>query len=141
MRGKVKKSNNWPIITAFTPPIIVFLLHLFAVHFNFYLLIPNLDVPMHFAGGMAIAVTAIQLINTFEHRKVVSFKSHFLRGLILISFVSLAAMLWELAEFSADVILGWHLQYNLFDTMTDMILGLTGGAVVIASWVYGKMHR
>ncbi|MBD3281534.1 hypothetical protein GF391_02195 [Candidatus Uhrbacteria bacterium] len=141
MRGKSKQNYNWQFITAFIPPIIIFLLHLFAINFNFYLLIPNLDVPMHFAGGMAIAVTAIQLINAFERRKSIIFKSHILRGFILISLVSFAAMLWELAEFSADVFLGWHLQYNLFDTMTDMILGMVGGAIVIISWIYGKAHQ
>ncbi len=120
---------------------IVFAIHILAINFQFYALIPNLDVPMHFVGGMAIAASAIQLINFFEKNKFVTFNSHWLRAFILVALVCLAASIWEMSEFSADLFLGWHLQYSLFDTMKDMILGLTGGIVVIISWAYGKTHN
>ncbi len=142
MRGKSKKKINYlPIFTAFIPPMIVFAIHILAINFQFYALIPNLDVPMHFVGGMAIAASAIQLINFFEKNKFVTFNSHWLRPFILVALVCLAASIWEMSEFSADLFLGWHLQYSLFDTMKDMILGLTGGIVVIISWAYGKTHN
>lgn len=96
---------------------------------------------MHFAGGMAIASMAIQLLNYFEKQKQITFKSHIIQALLLLCVVGTIAMLWEIAEFSADQFLGWSLQYSLFDTMKDMILGLTGGTIVVISWIYGKTHK
>jgi hypothetical protein len=142
MRGKTKKKISYlPVFTAFISPIIVFVIHLLSINFGFYTLIPNLDVPMHFAGGMAIAAMAIQLLNFFEKQKQITFKSHILHAFLLLAIVGFVASLWEISEFSADIFLGWSLQYSLFDTMKDMILGLTGGAIVIISWIYGKTHN
>lgn len=142
MRGKSKKKLNYlPLFTAFIPPAIVFAIHLLAINFGFYILIPGLDIPMHFVGGMAIAATMIQLINFSEKLKSVTYKSPFIRAITLIALVCSFAALWEIAEFSADLFLGWHLQYSLFDTMKDMVMGLTGGIIVITSWTYGKIHK
>ena len=142
MRGKPNKQPNiFPILTAFIAPAIVFAIHLFAINFYFYSLIPNLDIPMHFIGGMAIAVTVICLMNVVEKEKLAAFKSHFVRAVLLIALVSMSASFWEISEFIVDTSWGFNLQYSLQDTMKDMILGLIGGSIVVISWAYGKTQR
>jgi len=96
---------------------------------------------MHFAGGMAIAVTAICITNQLEKLKLVAFKSHLVRAIMLIAIVSMCASFWEISEFIVDTTWGLGLQYSLQDTMKDMILGLIGGSIVIISWAYGKSHK
>ena len=56
-------------------------------------------------------------------------------------FVSMAcAGLWEIYEFSADYLLGQHMQGPMTDSMTDMIAG-TIGAIVAAVLVYRRLKR
>lgn len=140
-RSTKKELILIPILVAFAVPLLIFALHLLAIRLGFYALIPNFDVPMHFAGGMAIAAMGIQLNNLFEKNKLVAYKSQVIRAVFLLAIVASAAMLWEIGEFLADQLLKVSLQFSLFDTMKDMILGLIGGSIVVISWAFGKSHK
>ncbi len=137
-RNTKKEIILIPILIAFAVPLLIFALHLLAIKLGFYILIPNFDVPMHFAGGMAIAAMGIQLTNLFEKNKLVLYKNPIIRVIFLLAIVASAAMLWEIGEFLADQLLNVSLQFSLFDTMKDMILGFIGGAIVVISWAFGK---
>ena len=52
-----------------------------------------------------------------------------LRMLLIISFVGLAAVSWELWKFAMDAVFDRHLQIGLFDTMSDIFFGLLGGLI------------
>jgi hypothetical protein len=91
---------------------------------------PDLDLPMHFLGGVAIAF--------FFH---VAFR-HASRYHVLAPYHRLtcaAAVFWEFAEFLSDRYLGSHAQDGIPDTMVDMALGIGGGLVFQA--VSQVFHR
>jgi hypothetical protein len=52
---------------------------------------------------------------------------------MILGLTSLAAVVWEFAEFVADQKFGAHTQPGLEDTLLDLFLGLLGGAVWITA--------
>jgi hypothetical protein len=132
------QKSIYPVLTAFIPPAIILLLHIFAMKFYFYSSIPHLDIPMHFMGGMAMATSAILLINYVEKIKIITIKNNFVRAIILVTFVSAIACYWEIYEFIFDTFWGSSLQMGVFDTMKDLLIGITGSIIVITSWSFGK---
>ena len=110
-------------------PTLVFLVNIFLDRGGVYVSVPWLDMPMHFAGGASIAIAGMSFLALLQ-------KYGFMRVLplplwifLIVSFVGLAAVSWELWEFSMDLVLKGHFQRDLFDTMTDMFFGLLGGLV------------
>ena len=110
-------------ILAFT-----FFAQFFGACLRFYDLIPIYDLILHGASGVLLVLLGHYLLTGFFLRgETVS-----LRVTLLCCFLfSLAAAgVWEIFEFSGDVLLGLKSQGDsLIDTMTDMIAGSCGAIV------------
>ena len=113
-------------------PILVFGLHLLASRvYGWYGPYPDLDIPMHFAGGVAIA--------WFIHRFAVNAARagwlapfHGVTHIVLVlALATSSTVVWEFAEFFSDRYLGTHAQGGLQDTLLDMALGCAGGIVLV----------
>jgi hypothetical protein len=111
-------------------PILVFFVNAVLDAAGMYAALPWLDMPMHFAGGASIGLAGVHFLTFLKGRRFVNDLPFLLRTFFVMSFVGLAAALWELWEFSMDIASGWHLQADLFDTMVDILLGLLGGFVL-----------
>src|SRR5438128_1034684 len=113
-------------------PILVFGLHvIFSRVLGTYLLLPSLDIPMHFFGGMSITYF-------FSYVLAVAIPLGFLGSpnrmvLLLLAFFAAcsSAVFWEFAEFLSDRFLGTHAQLGLNDTLSDMLLGIVGAVVYL----------
>ena len=126
---------------AFYGILIVLLFHIVFLFTNAYYLIQNIDAPMHFAGGFAMAMMGLA-IHQFEitrsHTKPLS---SWYQYLFVIGFTILIAVVWEFHEYVLDhtftVWMGWpQAQVSLEDTMADLLLGLIGGT--LAFFCYRK---
>jgi hypothetical protein len=85
--------------------------------------------PMHFLGGMAIAMSSFYFLKYAEvSSKQVGIK--LLTLLLILALTALAAIAWEILEFGMDRIFSTTLQPSVYDTMKDLAFGLIGGAVV-----------
>lgn len=131
------KALSWFISSlraAAWAPIGVFSFHVLAIlGFKIYARIPNFDIPMHFAGGVAIAYffggcyrTALMFDLLGQPAKVVY-------AVVVLGMTAFAAVVWEFAEFIADQALGTHTQPDLPDTLLDLLMGLLGGIAFLAS--------
>lgn len=86
------------------------------------------DTFMHFAGGFAAGVLAIDI----WHSLVIELRAKYpwvIRGLFVIGIVALIGAVWEIHEFILDEIHGreaW-LQPGVADTMKDLTMDLFGG--------------
>lgn len=60
---------------------------------------------------------------------------------LVMSFVGLAAVSWELWEFSMDAVFSKHVQTDLFDTVGDMFFGLLGGFATSVAWLYFRKRK
>jgi hypothetical protein len=110
-------------------PLLVLTIHLMADVFGWYEKIFWLDMPMHFLGGMAIAMSSFYFLKYAEvSSKQVGIK--LLTLLLILALTALAAIAWEILEFGMDRIFSTTLQPSVYDTMKDLAFGLIGGAVV-----------
>lgn len=114
-------------------PALVFAIHLVALlGFDFYNLFPEFDIPMHFAGGVAIAYFCGVCYREAAPLGLLGQPSSNVFPPMILGLTSLAAVVWEFAEFVADRQFGTHTQPGLADTLLDLLMGLLGGIVVIA---------
>jgi len=113
-------------------PASIFALHV-VLHevFNAYATVPGLDIPMHVAGGVAIALVAGRVFDWMWSPPLGPAPA-VIRYLFAIGLTAFAAVVWEFAEFLSDHYLGTRVQTGLDDTLLDMAMGLTGGIGYLA---------
>jgi hypothetical protein len=121
------KKTFLQIIRAFYPPLIVYVFQYLAQIFgNIYFRYKHFDGPMHFLGGVSMAMTAYFLLQIAEEQKWLLLKKKSVSLLLIIMFVVFMAVLWEFHEFLMDQFFATHMQLSNFDTMKDLFLGMAG---------------
>ena len=121
------KNDFLRVLSFFIFPAIVFLIN-FPLEFV-YILYPWFDMPMHFLGGFSIAFTSALFLKFFEEKKLLKIGRGVLFVFVIVSFVALTAVLWELYEFFIQYFFEVFWQLGLEDTLLDLVLGLFGGLV------------
>lgn len=105
----------------------VFLLHVvLSLGFGIYERWPRWDVPMHVAGGVAIAYFLARAL-----RVVFGEIEAGPSAVMVFCAATTTAVLWEFAEFLTDRYLGTKAQGGLPDTLKDLLLGMAGAAAWI----------
>ena len=105
----------------------VFLFDLFLIYFKVYDVLPNLDIPMHFIGGLSIAYMSALFLIYFNDKNLIKIRNDFLFVFVVVSVVSFIAVLWEFFEFSLKVFFNLPFQPCLDDTLMDLLMGILGG--------------
>ena len=119
------RKNGWV-------PFLFFTLHLVVSKgFDAYLILPWLDIPMHFFGGVAIAYFYWTSILHALAVPVLGELSAFGKQLLAVAAVGATTVIWEFAEWFTDQIGLTEAQLSLDDTLLDMALGLLGGAIFV----------
>ena len=115
-------------------PITVFLLHVVLSRLlGVYERFPSTDIPMHVAGGYAIAWFWERALDAFARGGVVGAPDRVLRMVVVFALVGTATVFWEFAEFTGDRLGYTQAQAGLADTMLDMALGLVGGVLYLGA--------
>lgn len=128
------------IIQFFIFPTIVLVVHMIAWKiFKIYAIYPNLDIPMHYIGGLAIAYAASRTLAYLEDEKLISRLNKTILLITIFSLTATATVFWELAEFLGDRYLDLHVQPSLANTMQDQFMGLLGGATWTA--IFDKYRK
>ncbi len=109
-------------------PLLVFSFHVFVTTIGIYSVWRWFDTPMHFLGGCAIAISSYFFLEHIDQKHIIT-KSRAIEILIILAFVCLAAVMWELAEYAGDFFLGSHMQPSVYDTMKDLTMGMSGGII------------
>lgn len=92
---------------------------------HFYSIIPIYDLLLHSASGVLLVLLAHYLLTMFFAKNMVL--PHRIVLLCCFLFSAAAAGIWEIWEFSGDMLLGLSSQGgSLTDTMTDIIAGNCG---------------
>lgn len=115
----------------------VVILHVMALVWSLYYVLPWFDIPMHFLGGCAVALTAQALwqanVESLALKSEAGFSKQALTALFVLGCVALVGIFWEWHEFAIDIIREWQgvvhrpAQPGLFDTMKDLFFDLLGG--------------
>lgn len=108
----------------------VFALHVIASRWLMaYEAFPALDIPMHLAGGFAIAFFFHVAIGRFTSQRLIPELGGANRFVVIFSLVCTSTVFWEFAEYVSDHTVGTHAQLSLEDTLFDMLLGIVGGTI------------
>jgi hypothetical protein len=109
-------------------PFLVYIAHLIARDvLHLYARFPDVDMPFHYIGGLAIAYTASQILSHLESEKITLPLDRMIFLVLLLSITATTAVFWEFAEFISDQALGTQLQPSIANTMQDQFLGILGG--------------
>lgn len=106
------------------------LLHYLALTLHLYWHFSWLDMPMHFFGGIVVALgvfTTADLIKRFPER--------LLLFVPVISFVLIVALSWEVFELYAGA---EKEASHVLDTISDLVLGIIGGS---CGWYLARQLR
>ncbi|HKH44324.1 MAG TPA: hypothetical protein VKM72_06655 [Thermoanaerobaculia bacterium] len=112
-------------------PVVVFGLHEVSARLGFYRAWPPLDIPIHFLGGIAIALFFGQAYRAAEEMDLLGQPAEILYGVTVFALTCSSAVFWEFTEFLSDRYLGSHMQGGLEDTLGDMLVGIVGGLVFL----------
>ncbi len=123
----------------FKYPILVLGLHVVATVTGSYWQFSKLDNLMHFLGGASIAAAAMTTLKILGNKKLLTVHSKLIKIIIICGIVALVAVLWEFMEFGIDYFFHVVMQPDLTDTMSDLALGLCGGALT-ASYLYKEIY-
>ena len=105
-----------------------------------YRIIPIYDKLLHLLSGVIIAIIGFVLFLYLNNGKIKGDFNTYFAVIFSIIFSIAAAGLWEIWEFSTDMLFGFHSQNNsLIDTMMDIICGSIMGIIAnIPIYLYIK---
>lgn len=136
-------------MSAFSRPIrligLILAIHVVALLSGWYEFHRWFDIPMHFAGGVAIGLLVLAgfevCIDKLSFARTIrTFWQTIIYGLGVLGLVALVGVAWEWYEFIFDTIavqLSANVmpaQMGLGDTMADLFLDLSGGLVAFLGW-------
>ena len=119
------------LMRALWPPGLVFGIYVVGLALGILKQLPGIDMVFHLVGGFAIACSV-----SMGLRLEPTGRARYLEGVPRVFFIvgmtSLAALLWEFAEFAVDNVFDTRFQTDLPDTMSDLALGLVGGILLVS---------
>lgn len=133
--------HNHYLLKIVTGPLVVLVLHILATVLGWYEMIWWLDKPLHFLGGVSIAISAYYLISYFSAIGKIQINWKPLMLLAIFSAVALCAMSWEFMEFYFDRAAGSTMQGDVLDTITDMLMGMLGGMLISIPLTFRKKSK
>lgn len=131
MRGFVRVAHKVLGVGGWAP-LLAFALHVVATEvLDVYSGWPRLDIPMHLAGGIAIAYFVSGCFQALPRSPIRRSRVIVLEAMLIANLTTTAAVVWGLLEFAIDTATGSNLQVSLTNTMQDLAVGMLGAAVVV----------
>jgi len=122
------RNNFFHVLSFFIFPAGIFFLS-WSLDFLFdtYIIFPWIDIPMHFLGGFSVGYMSILFLRFFKEERLIEIRKWFVFAILIVSTVSLIAVLWEFWEFLMDLFFQLSFQLSLRDTLFDLFMGIIGG--------------
>src|SRR5258706_1094973 len=135
-----KRTSDWIVATlreGAWAPLSVVVFYAIGLALHLFRTFPNIDIPTHFLGGVAI---------TYFYRVAIKNSQSMLGNIplpiqILLAFTATGttAVFWEFYENILDFFLHTHMVLGLFDTIKDLFDGIMGALVL--SLFYRQRQR
>lgn len=109
-------------------------LHVLSVVEEWYVTIDWIDIPLHVAGGMWVALVFLYVQERYAPG-LPTVVPWWMNILLIAGFVMLVGVMWEWLEYGFDLFFAqdrasWRAQLGLPDTMGDLFADLMGGIAV-----------
>lgn len=114
-------------------PLTVLLVHVLAARvLDLYAIWPPTDIPIHLAGGFAMAFFLSRCCRAVRPEIMGSSRLAVLELVLVGSLTTTMAVLWEFAEFGYDRVFGTNVQVDLANTLQDQAMGIAGALTFLA---------
>lgn len=124
--------NFWIVLALF--------LHVIGGFSGLYDNVPGWDHLTHaMSASLVAALGFVVVVSVDKYVESISLPRPFL-ALFIIMFTMAFGVIWELMEFSNDQLTGSRLQYDLNDTMVDMMFDAFGGFIVGIAGAHYLIH-
>lgn len=123
---------NWILTTlreAAWAPLAIIGFYVIGLAFDWYDLVPSLDIPSHFLGGAAITYFYRSAIKNSQ--SIVGNIPALIQALFAFTCTGTTIIVWEFYENAADFFLGTQMVRGLEDTIIDMFVGLMGAFILL----------
>ena len=115
-------------------PLSVVVFYLIGLAFHLFDTFPQMDIPTHFFGG--VAITYFYRVAIRNSQKILGDIPLPIRVLLAFTATGTTTILWEFYENTLDHFFGTHMVRGLEDTIVDLAMGLSGALVL--SLLYRK---
>jgi len=122
-----QKITNWIMTTlreSAWAPLCIIGVYIVGLALDLYDLFPPLDIPTHFAGGVAITYFYRSAIRNSQ--QLIGAVPLLVQILFAFTCTGTTIILWEFYENAFDFLFGTHMVRGLEDTVVDMFVGLAG---------------
>jgi hypothetical protein len=123
--------TNWIIDTlreAAWAPLSVFLFYLVARSFNLFALLPTIDIPTHFLGG--VVITYFYRVAIRHVQNLVGEIPFPVQVIFAFTCTGTTTIFWEFYEYLSDLFFRTQMVRGVTDTTVDFFVGLLGALVV-----------
>ena len=97
---------------------------------------------MHFFGGIAIAYFLSVCFQAIPGDAVAPRWRPIAQFVFVVSLTATTAVFWEFIEYASDALFATRALGNIYDTLQDLALGITGSLVLmLATWRRGRLGR
>ena len=101
-------------------------------HLDLYSVWAPWDTAVHFYSGFVVGLGAVFVLGVTALRYGLDLPPWF-EAVFVLAAGTTVAVLWEVAEFAADALIGTEAQQDNLDTMQDLVAGGTSAALVAAA--------
>ena len=121
------------------PALALFITHEICGHvIHAYARWPAIDMPLHFFGGVSIAVLVSGAVTVLTERQLIRKPEILIHITLVFALTCTAALFWEFAEWTADHTISSNCQLGRDDTMLDLFLGAVGGGIYSLFLIFGS---
>ncbi len=116
------------------PALMLLLLAFPARAFDVFTTFPGIDIPVHFLGGVAAGFFFHRLCLNAARLGILAPYHAATHAVLVFGLVCAAGVFWEIGEFASDRFFGTHAQLGNFDTMSDLLLDVSGGIAFLLAF-------
>lgn len=114
-------------------PLFVLMIHLIALSFQLYGTYPNVDIPMHFFGGVSMAYFLKEVFLATSLMTAGALPNRLLESVLIVTATCTVAVFWEFFEFVLSWVIATDLQGSSPNTTKDLFFGMAGGVFFTAT--------
>jgi hypothetical protein len=126
------------LITIIVLVVAIAVINAVAVQYSWYFYHWWLDMPMHFLGGLWVALATLWIV---YHSGRISVSDEYRDAdralMIALIATGVVGILWEIFEFSVDTVLVVAPTYDVADTLSDLAFDMAG-ALIASTFFIGK---
>lgn len=143
MAEEIKQKGETIVKVAIPTGTFLALVHSFASFNNLYRVFPWIDIPLHFWGGVLLALPFYWFFYRFPRLLKINELPFIVLLILVLGWTTLGGVLWEFGEFLYGARTARPIQLGVADTLGDLFFDMLGGLTValLLKLLYHKREK